>query len=222
METFEARLLKVISNNHCSECLVVKTFRFENPVDLEYKAGQFFIIDIMVDEKQHRHHFSFSSSPTEKGYLEFTTRIRDSDFKNALLKLREGDLARFKAPFGKFILEENLEKIGMLSGGIGIAPLKSICKYCTDKELPVDIVLLFGNHKEEDILFQDEFLAMQKANPNLRLEYTVLEPSESWNAFYVCGPPPMTAAMDEVLTEMNLARERIRKESFAGYQEMFP
>jgi hypothetical protein len=32
----------------------------------------------------------------------------------------------------------------------------------------------------------------------------------------------MTSAMEEILNEMNITRERIRKESFTGYQEMFP
>jgi ferredoxin-NADP reductase len=62
----------------------------------------------------------------------------------------------------------------MLSGGVGITPLRSICKYCTDTFSKAKITLLYGNRAEEDI-FQRELEEMQKQNKNLRVVLTVDE-----------------------------------------------
>jgi len=239
---FEAQLLDIIPHKHCGECVEAKTFRFENSAGLEYKAGQFFFVEITENEEVYRHHFSFSSSPTEKGYFEFTTKMRDSDFKNALNKLRGGDTVKIRAPFGDFILGERMDKIGMLSGGIGITPLKSICKWCTDKDLPVDIVLLYGSHRESDILFRDEFDEMAETNDNLRVIYTLEKPSTAWEGYtgyidkymvqteipdllkrilYICGPPPMVESMGELLKNLGLSETQIRREGFTGYEETY-
>jgi len=88
----------------------VSSFRFENQPDSYYQAGQYFVVNIEVKGNKYTHHFSFSTSPTEtveKGYIEFTTKLRNTDYKKALLKLQEGDPAVLNAPFGKFIVEEN-------------------------------------------------------------------------------------------------------------------
>lgn len=238
MQDFEARLLKIIPRPHCEICESTSSYRFEAPTDLEYQAGQFFIIDITIKEKTHRHHFSFSSSPTERGYFEFTTRLRDSEFKNILRTLKVGDVVSIKAPYGRFILEPGVKKVALLSGGIGIAPIRGICKECFDKKKETDIILLYGNHREDDILYRTEFNEMQIANPFFKIVYTIEEPPESWEAssgfidlemiqteipdyleriFYICGPPPMVSAIEEILSKLNVPKEQIKKELFTGY-----
>ena len=239
MQEFEVRLLEVIPQTYCEICGTASSYRFEDPKGLPYKAGQFFVIDITDSQGEKlRHHFSFSSSPTEKGYLEFTTKHSDSDFKKALRKLKVGDVVLIKGPYGKFILEKGIEKIAMLAGGIGITPFRSICKYLIDKKYAVNIILLYGNHREEDILFKNEFDEMQSLNRNLKVVHTLLEQPKSWKGdtgfidsslvqteipdynerhFYICGPPQMIEAMEKILSELNVPKTQIKKEVFTGY-----
>ncbi|MFQ5820685.1 MAG: ferredoxin--NADP reductase [Candidatus Heimdallarchaeota archaeon] len=238
MQEFEARLLEVIPHSHCDVCAKALSYRFENPIELQYKAGQFFVIDIPVDGEKYRHHFSFSSSPTEKGYLEFTTKMSDSDFKKALQKLNPGDNVYLKGPFGKFTLDEGIKKIAMLAGGIGITPFRSIIKDSVDKNRALNFILLYGNHREEDIIFREEFDEIQSSIHNLKVVHILLEPSESWNGytgfidskiiqteipdynerhFYVCGPPKMIEVMEKILQELNIPKDQIKTEAFTGY-----
>ncbi len=42
---------------------------------MRYLPGQFFFITIKVKGEDAIHHFSFSSSPTDRGHIEFTKRI---------------------------------------------------------------------------------------------------------------------------------------------------
>ena len=53
----------------------VASYRFPRPPELTYKPGQYFFITIKQGDKELTHHFSFSSSPTEKEHFEFTKKL---------------------------------------------------------------------------------------------------------------------------------------------------
>lgn len=239
MQSFEAGLQKVINYSQCTECFEIRSFRFENSVNLEYEAGHFFSIDIPTKEETCQHFFSFSSSPAEEGYLEFTTRIRDSVFKTVLKKLNIGDIAILKAPMGEFTATDNTnEKLGMICGGIGITSFRSLCKYFADKGIAKDIILLYSNHHEPDIIFRKDFDTMQSINPNLKVVYTLSKPDDTWSGytgrinsqmiameipdyltrtFYLSGSYGMAQAMEEILIDLQVPKRQIKQEIFPGY-----
>jgi ferredoxin-NADP reductase len=217
----------------------VKSFRFPRPETLSYKPGQYlFVIIRAEDGKELSKPFSISSSPTEKTHIEFTKKLSDSEFSTTLKALKKGDWARIDAPYGKFTFEGEHEKIGLLGGGIGITPLKSICRYCTDKRLNTKITLLYGNRSENDIVFRKEFETMQKQNENLKVVFILNEPSSGWKGatgfisaelikkeipdyketvFYTCGPPAMVEAMEKLIEQLGLPKTQLNREYFAGY-----
>jgi len=216
----------------------VNSFTFPRPTDLTYKAGQFLFITIKSGQEELSKHFSFSSSPTEKDHIEFTKKFTDSEFSKALKQLRLGDWARINAPFGSFTFEGEYPKIGMLAGGIGITPLISICRYCTDTSSKTKITLLYGCRTESDIAFKRELEEMQSQNNNLRVVFTLSEPDLNWKGktgfineenvkkeipdyketvFYTCGPPPMVEVMEKLVQNLGLPKTQLRKEYFSGY-----
>jgi ferredoxin-NADP reductase len=217
----------------------VRSFRFPRPETLNYKAGQYLFVTIKAEDgKELSKPFSISSSPTEKTHIEFTKKLSDSEFSTALKALKKGDWARIDAPYGKFTFEGEHEKIGLLGGGIGITPFKSICRYCTDKRLNTKITLLYGNRSENDIVFRKEFETMQKQNENLKVVLLLNEPSSGWKGptgfinaelikkeipdyketvFYTCGPPAMVEAMEKLIDQLDLPQTQLNREYFAGY-----
>lgn len=220
----------------------VKSFRFKIKEEVDFKAGQFFFVAIKVDGSERTKHFSFSNSPTEKGYVEFTKRITESEYSKALARLNPGDWAKLKMPYGAFTFEGEYEKIAFLSGGIGITPIRSICKFAADKGLPADIVLLYGNNREEDIIFRQDFDQMAQVNRNLRVVYTLTSPDidkKAWSGragyiddkmikeeiadykdrvFYICGPPKMVETLIDILkNKLAVGEDKIKIENFAGY-----
>jgi ferredoxin-NADP reductase len=216
----------------------VTSFRFPRPAELDYKAGQFLFITINPDGKELSKHFSFSSSPTEREHVEFTKKFTDSEFSLALKTLKLDDWARIDAPYGNFTFEGEYERIGMLAGGIGITPLISICKYCTDKQLNTKITLLYGCRTPIDIAFRNELEEMQRQNRSLKVVLTVNEPTADWNGavgviiadmvkreipdyketmFYTCGPPPMVEVMEKLVESLGLPKTQLKREYFAGY-----
>jgi ferredoxin-NADP reductase len=195
-------------------------------------------ITISNKNRELKKHFTISSSPTEKKFIEFTKKLTGSEFSNALEDLSIGAKAKIDAPYGKFTLDKEHNKIAMLSGGIGITPLRSICKYVTDKKLKKSIILLYGNNTAQDIAFKEEFEILQKQNKNLKIINVLNKPPPEWKGytgfidsntikkeitdykkrlFYTCGPPGMINAMKKILQELNLPKSQIRIENFTGY-----
>ena len=229
----EARIKEIIQRNYN-----VKSFRLEVSGILDFKAGQFLSACIGGDPKLKKY-LSISSSPTEKCYLEFTKKISESNFSRALNNLKAGDKLTIQYPFGKFILDGLSSKIAFLSGGIGITPIRSICKYIVDKNLGTDVVLVYSNRSVHDIVFKDDFEAMQKNYPFLRVAHVLCETEQGFKCsvglidsrvvrdeipdyrerkFYLCGPPQMVEAMRKILVEeLGLSEEKIVKENFQGY-----
>ena len=218
----------------------VTSFRFPRPEGLTYKPGQFLFIAIRPGGKELSKHFSFSSSPTEKAHFEFTKKFTDSEFSAALKALKPGDWARIDAPYGKFTFEGEHPKIGMLAGGIGITPLISICRYCTDANLGTKITLLYGCRTASDVAFRKEIEAMQNRNNNLKVVFTVNEADSGWKGavgvinadmvkreipdyqetiFYTCGPPPMVDVMEKLVESLGLPKTQLKREYFSGYSQ---
>jgi len=217
----------------------VKSFRLALDAPLEFKAGQF--MKVMLGEgKELEHYLSFSNSPTEIGFIEFTKKISESSFSKRLCGLDSGDEVKIQAPLGKFTLEGNESaKIAFLSGGIGITPIRSMCKYAADKNLGTDIILVYSNRTIKDIAFREDFNQMQKVYPKLKVVHVLCEiepgfkcsvghinaqvvkkevPDYLMRKFYLCGPPAMVEAMRKILAEeLLLPKENIITENFQGY-----
>jgi len=216
----------------------VKSVRLDIGQEAEFKAGQFLSVTLQ-DNPGLKRYLSISSSPTEKSYLEFTKKLTESDFSKALLELKPGDFVKIQYPMGKFTLDDAYTNIAFLSGGIGITPIRSIVKYAVDKNLGTDMVLIYANRSVEDIVFKEDFDAMRKVYPKLKVVHVLCEPAPDFKCipglinarviknevsdylnrrFYLCGPPQMVEAMGKILTDgLKLAKENIITENFQGY-----
>jgi ferredoxin-NADP reductase/nitrite reductase/ring-hydroxylating ferredoxin subunit len=214
----------------------------------EYVAGQFAFFDIgnvHNDPKGPIRHFTIASSPTED-FILISTRIRDSPYKKRLDSLQNGTVVNIRGPQGKFTLHEDYSRPAIfLSGGIGVTPFRSMIKYATDKNLPVRIIMFDSNKNEQNILYKMEFDNCTKINKNLKVIYTITDEGqiaeEEWKGengridvamlkkhleladlensiFYICGPPAMIKAMQEILEQnLRIPLERIKIEEFTGY-----
>ncbi|NLF87720.1 FAD-dependent oxidoreductase [Candidatus Bathyarchaeota archaeon] len=216
----------------------VLSLRFPRAAELNYKPGQFLFVTLRKDDKELTHHFSFSSSPTESDHIEFTKKLSDSEYSQAMKTAKPGDYAKIDGPYGQFTFEGEYSKIALLGGGIGITPFKSYVKNATDKALDSKIVLFYGCNTPNDIVFREEFEELEKKNSNFRTVFTVSEAQADWKGkvgrinadmikqelpdfaeylFYACGPPPMVKAMQALVESLGLSKEKLKIEYFTGY-----
>lgn len=230
---FEEKTTDIIKRTHD-----VKSFRFSRPEGFDFKPGQYILVSLTVEGKLVTKAFSLSSSPTENDHIEFTKKLTGHPFSNVLDNMKIGDSAAISGPFGKLTFEGEYAKVALLSGGIGITPMVSICRYCTDLQLDADIMLVYSNKTENDLAFREELDEMMRNNRKLKVVYTLTRASESWTGcrericenmvvreipdyrerhFLICGPPEMVRSMEEMLNAMNIQKDMVKKESLAGY-----
>ncbi|HMA05183.1 MAG TPA: FAD-dependent oxidoreductase [Methanomicrobiales archaeon] len=215
----------------------VKSFRFPRPDEFQYDPGQWMFITIGKGGEMTKH-FTISSSPTEGEFIEFTKKITDHEFSLALDRMRAGDPVTIDGPYGEFTFKGEYPGIGMLTGGIGITPFRSMIRYCTDKQIPSRITLLYGNHNEESIVFRRELEEMGSRNPNLAIRHCLSHPGEDWagrrghvdravieeeipdyleRVFYVCGPPALVTGLVGALGTLQVPPSQVKVEDFPGY-----
>jgi glycine betaine catabolism B len=208
----------------------------------------FFKLDhISSDAKGPIRHFSIASSPTEQDHILISTRIRDTPYKQKLASLKEGAKILVWGPEGEFVLHDDYSKPAVfLSGGIGVTPFRSMIKYATDKQLPIKITMFDSNKNQQNILYKEEFDRWADQNKNFKVIYAITEEEQeainsNWSGergrigklmlerhlskgeignaiFYICGPPGMLKAMQELLQkEMQIPKDRFKVEAFTGY-----
>jgi ferredoxin-NADP reductase len=215
----------------------IKSFRFERPDDLNYLPGQFFFIHIpKEDGSMIMHHFSFSSSPTES-YVEFTTRIRDSEFKKRLDQLPIGISVKTNSVSGKFTLSNGYSKVVFVCGGIGITAARSNIRWAKDTQAQIDIILLYGNRNSETIAFNRELEELSE--DYIKIFHILSEPQEDWKGptgfinanfvlssvpdykeriWFLSGHPVMVKSITTILTEkIGVDLKNVKRENYVGY-----
>jgi len=217
------------------ETPTVKTIKLEKN-NLDYKPGQYVMMQLETGDGDNIRPLSIASSPTED-FLLFSTKISESSFKKKYNELKVGNKVKIKGPMGIFILDENAKNIIFLGGGIGITPFRDMIKYATDKRLQTKLTLLYSNRTSDEICYKDEWDLWQKQNPNLKVINTITD-DPNWQGrkgrineqmireycddsnktlFYICGPPAMVEGLSQLLNAMNVPQQDIKIEKFVGY-----
>jgi len=228
-----------------------KSFFWETQKEINYLPGQYFYFTLpklnYPDSRGATRHFSLSSSPTEGKLIRCTTRIRqESGYKKTLNELSIGSEIEGEGPEGSYILDEKEKGPHVfLAGGIGITPFRSMIKYVFDKNLDIQIHLIYSNSIPEQIAFRKELEDWTRKSDNFKLAMTISKPQESkekWSGlsgrldelmikklienwkleiknltFWLCGPPPMVDAMEQIMGKLKVSFGQVRSEKFTGY-----
>jgi ferredoxin-NADP reductase len=235
--TFASTLLEKIPRSSDTT-----SYRFSRPPEYTFKAGQWYTIAIPSAAGPLDHHFSHADSPTES-FVELTTRLTGSEFKNTLDALPLGAEVEIMGPYGAFLFGYETPRIAFLTGGIGVTPVRSMLRYLADTEGAgriegQELVVFYGSMTEDGIVYKEEFDEFERKIAGLRVIHVITNPTEGWKGYggfinadiirtelaeprawtyYIVGPPPMITAMDKVMGQLEISKDRIVVESFAGY-----
>ncbi|MEJ1237096.1 FAD-binding oxidoreductase [Chryseolinea sp. T2] len=206
--------VKIISAEYVTHD--VKQFRVERPADYSFVPGQATEVSVNLPEwKDRKSPFTFTAL-TDKPYLEFTIKIYPDrhGVTDQLSNLRPGDELILRDVWGA------IEYKGpgyFIAGGAGITPFLAILRMLKATNQVADNILFFSNKRDEDIILGSElksilgdrahFLITQQKdtkNDRRRIDEAFLkaEVNDFSRHFYVCGPDPMIAAINETLVKL--------------------
>lgn len=200
----------------------------------DFRPGQYLSITLpellYPDPKGAHRDFSIASSPNNKETLTVAFRVSKSGFKQTLINMPLGAKVDAECCYGTFTLPEESERpVGFVAGGIGITPFLSIIRYAAEEKLPHKIFLLYGNRDAESAAYLEELEALEKENPNFKLEKIFGPLTEETlrksvgameNAHWsVAGSPSMVSLVKKAFAHSGVPSENIRSEEFAGYAE---
>ncbi len=224
------------------ETETASTFRFV-AVDGElplFRAGQYINLFVEIGGVLTSRPYSISSRPGEP-YYDLTVRRAPGGFVSHYLldEVAPGAVFEATSPHGNFYHERLIDgdNLVFLAGGSGVTPFMSIIRDVLERELPVDIHLVYGSRKPSDIIFGPELLRLEMEHDNFRLDRVIQEPDESWTGlcglldmemiwdlvgnvegktFYMCGPCQMYPFCEDALGRLQVAPRYVKQDIYSA------
>jgi len=151
---------------------------------------------------------------------------------NALFEMGRGSTFHIRGPYGRGFPVEKLKgnKLLLIAGGLGLAPLRSLLLYALDRREDFDeIILMYGTNNPDNVLFKYELVGFFDRN-DIRYYYSVDRDDEGiWKQYVgvvtglfdrtsltpedtyavMCGPPIMYRFVLQKLLSLGFSGDRI-------------
>ncbi len=227
----ELRVAKVIDETHDSRSLV-----FEIPAELverfHYRPGQFLSFKIPYEAHVLTRSYSLASSTdTDSEHKVTIKRVDDGRISNWMNdRVEVGSRLMVVPPAGSFVLNDADRRIVLFGGGSGITPVISIIKSALATSQR-SLKLVYANRDERSIIFKAELDELARANPDRievvhcldevdgfldRDDVKAHVGSDVESDFYLCGPGPFMAVVEEALRELHVDHDLIHVERFVS------
>jgi len=227
----ELRVAKVIEETHDSRSLV-----FEVPAELgdrfRYRPGQFLSFKIPYDGQVLPRSYSLASSPdADREHKVTIKRVEDGRVSNWMNdRVEVGDRLMVVPPAGSFVLNDADRGIVLFGGGSGITPVISIIKSALATARR-SMKLIYANRDERSIIFKAELDELTRIHPDRFQIVHCLDAVDGFldrdgvkshvgsdieSDFYLCGPGPFMAIVEEALRELHVDHDLVHVERFVS------
>ncbi len=155
--------------------------------------------------------------------------------------LKPGDKVVISGPYGEFFAQDSQREMCFVGGGAGMAPMRSHI-FDQFKRLKTNrkVTFWYGARSLREMFYEEEFRNIEKEFPNFKFYAALSEPlpEDKWSGmtgfihqclyerylskhddpteveYYLCGPPPMLAAVQKMLYECGVEKEMIAFDDF--------
>ncbi len=155
--------------------------------------------------------------------------------------LQPGDKVKVMGPYGDFHIRETDKEMVYVGGGAGMAPLRShISHLFESKNTDRKISFWYGARSVKDIFYKEYFEALEKKHRNFSFHIALSESvgEDGWKGntgfihevvfreylaqhkditnveFYLCGPPAMIEACQNMLAEAGVSAAQVLFDEF--------
>ena len=175
--------------------------------------------------------FSITSSPTDTDFLEFSIK-KCGHVTGFLHSLEPGQYVTVRGPYGNGFPVDGAflgKDLLFVAGGIGLAPLRSVIRYCRDRRADygkIDVV--YGSRSMQDLVDYREITEEWQKEDGFDVHLTIDREQPEWSGHvgfvpnYVkelafrpdktavlCGPPVMIKVTLGALQELGFPKDRI-------------
>lgn len=200
------------------------------------------------DDRGENRFFSIASAPFE-GLVQLTTKFageKGSSFKKVLEKIPVGGVVEAMGPTGEFLAEDANQEYVFIAGGIGITPFRAMLVDMDHKKISIKASLIYANRTRE-ALFKEELEALARKHAGFKIYYIIsdepiaetqietnltivpgtinaelirkLVPDIMKPMYYVSGPEPMVLALEKVIWDMGIPKEKTKRDYYPGYEK---
>ena len=159
-----------------------------------------------------------------------------------IFNLKPGDKVVLSGPYGEFFIKEDSDReMVYIGGGAGMAPLRShIFHLFHTLKTNRKVSYWYGARSMREMFYEEHFRAIEKEFPNFTFHIALSEPlpEDHWTGpvgfihnvlhdeylkdhddpteieYYMCGPPPMIAAVDNMLYNLGVEKDMIAYDEF--------
>ena len=234
--TFDGRLVRARKLTPAVRELV---FERADGTPFDFAAGQWVSLVLPSKDGEMRRSYSIASAPDGTPRFEIAvTHVEGGPGSTFLHELAPGELVRMIGPQGFFTHTPGGPSL-FIGTGTGVTPLRSMLRNEVDRGSPQPLWLLLGVRRQEDLLYKDELEALAR-HPNVRVEFTLSRPDETWKGrtgyvqthvkelwselekaggstphAYICGLQRMVGAVRDLLRkDMALPRQHVHSERY--------
>jgi Na+-transporting NADH:ubiquinone oxidoreductase subunit F len=154
---------------------------------------------------------------------------------------KPGDKVTISGPYGEFHIKNTDKEMVYIGGGAGMAPLRShIFHLFHTLKTKRKVSYWYGARSKREIFYEDEFRAIERDFPNFRFVIALSEPlpEDDWKGetgfihnvvlknylsthpepeeveYYLCGPPMMNSAVQNMLDNLGVPKSNIAFDDF--------
>ncbi len=152
-----------------------------------------------------------------------------------------GDKVIVSGPYGEFFMQDTDREMVYIGGGAGMAPLRShVFHLFHTLKTKRQVSFWYGARSAKEIFYEKDFKSIDKKFKNFSYNVALSEPlpEDNWKGYtgfihqvvldeylnnhpnpedveyYLCGPPVMIDAVDEMLYNLGVEPEMIRYDKF--------
>jgi Na+-transporting NADH:ubiquinone oxidoreductase subunit F len=160
-----------------------------------------------------------------------------------LFTLKEGDRVSLSGPYGDFFVKDTEREMCFIGGGAGMAPLRAhIFHQLLTEKTERRMSFWYGARSKSEMFYDDEFKELENNYENFSYHVALSEPQpeDDWEGpvgfihrvahdrylekhpdpteieYYICGPPMMLKAVQEMLDSLGVEPEMIAFDDFGS------
>jgi len=155
--------------------------------------------------------------------------------------LNPGDKVTISGPYGEFFIKDTQKEMIYIGGGAGMAPMRShLFHLFHTLKTSRKVSFWYGARSKREMFYDEEFKKIAKKFPNFNYNVALSEPlpEDKWDGptgfihqvvndkylsyhedpneleFYMCGPPPMITACENMLFDLGVEEDQIAYDVF--------